>query len=140
MKRCFKCKRKKPIESFYSHPATADKHLNKCKACTKKDVRRHYYSPEGRKNIIAYEAARARSPERRKKRIEYAKGMRRRNPGKYRTRQRTTQAVKSGKLVKKPCWCGSEKVQAHHTDYRRPLLVQWLCRKHHMEAEGKQPF
>jgi hypothetical protein len=35
---CFKCGIEKNIDNFYSHPKTADKHLNKCKECTKKDV------------------------------------------------------------------------------------------------------
>ena len=42
--------------------------------------------------------------------------------------------VKWGFIVKRPCHvCGAEKVQAHHTDYSQPLLVCWLCTKHHRE-------
>lgn len=46
-------------------------------------------------------------------------------------------AVKSGRLVKKPCEvCGAEKVVAHHEDYNKPLHVKWLCTLHHW-AEHK---
>lgn len=41
-------------------------------------------------------------------------------------------AIRDGKLIKKPCEvCGAEEVHAHHDDYSQPLRVRWLCPKHH---------
>jgi hypothetical protein len=141
MKRCFKCKKAKPLDQFYVHSETLDGHLGKCKACTKKDVRRRYYDPRFRPNIIAYEKARFRQPDRKAKALEYAKQARKRHPGKARARTKVARAVRAGKIKRLPCQtCGSLKVEAHHTDYRKPLSVVWLCRKHHMEAENKSPF
>lgn len=39
---------------------------------------------------------------------------------------------KRGKLVPQPCHCGA-KAEKHHHDYSKPLEVEWLCRKHHLE-------
>ena len=139
-KQCFKCRRVKDISLFYKHPQMGDGHLGKCKSCTKKDVKRRYYDPESRQKIIEYEHKRFKTPQRREKVKEYQARMREKYPGKYKARMKLSNAIRNGKLIKYPCWCGEEKVEAHHKDYRKPLDVQWLCRKHHMELENKQPF
>jgi hypothetical protein len=37
--------------------------------------------------------------------------------------------------IPQPCQvCGSEITYAHHTDYRKPFLVEWLCGRHHFEV------
>lgn len=44
-------------------------------------------------------------------------------------------AIKRGRVTRKPCEsCGSERSQAHHEDYSKPLEVKWVCKKCH-EAE-----
>lgn len=141
MKKCFKCLTKKPLAQFYPHKQMADGHLNKCKLCAKKDVRRRYYDPSSREQIVAYEQERAKLPARRAKVADYQRTRRARHPGKNRARQKINNLIRSGTLEKLPCQiCGETKVEAHHTDYRKPLEVQWLCRTHHLEAEGKTPY
>lgn len=49
-------------------------------------------------------------------------------------------AVGSGKIKKKNCEYPNGKcegqVQAHHWDYKKPLEVTFLCRKHHILADN----
>lgn len=139
MKKCFKCLRKKSLDKFYKHKGMADGYLNKCKNCTKKDVKRRYGDPTTKKRIIEYERLRYKTPERKAQIMGYQKKMRKKFPGKYRARNLVNNAIRDGKIIKKPCEiCREVKVEAHHEDYRKPLKITWLCRKHHLESEGKK--
>lgn len=40
-KKCFKCLQIKPLSDYYIHKRMGDGHLNKCKDCTKSDVKNH---------------------------------------------------------------------------------------------------
>lgn len=46
---------------------------------------------------------------------------------------RLHKAVKRGLVIRQACLvCGeTNKTEAHHEDYTKPLEVVWLCRKHH---------
>lgn len=48
-------------------------------------------------------------------------------------RSATNHAIRDGKLIPKPCEVCGEKAEAHHDDYEQPLLVRWLCFKHHRQ-------
>lgn len=126
-KRCFKCGEMKPVFQFYKHPMMADGRLNKCRLCTKRDVRENRYAKHA--YYRAYDAIRAKTPKRRELSARTQARMRIESPGKTKARNRVTNAVRDGRLTKQPCVdCGhSERVTAHHTDYRKPLLVEWLC-------------
>jgi hypothetical protein len=137
-KRCFKCKRRKPLRQFYRHPAMADGHLNKCVACAKRDVKKNYQ--DNREAKHAYERRRSRTLERRKYISDASRRHRRLNPGRYKARTAVNNAIRDGRLKRGPCkvpGCNG-KPQAHHKDYRRPLDVEWICFKHHRELEHGQ--
>ena len=59
------------------------------------------------------------------------------NKDKLKVRSAVRYAMKTGKLVKQPCFvCGEVEVHAHHPDYSMPLDVVWLCAIHHREVHG----
>lgn len=132
MKKCFKCNNEKPLSEFYRHAGMKDGHLNKCKLCTKKDVRldranspnaREYDRKRWRENAL-----------RRKKMIDRAKEWRKKNSLGYKAHYSVSNAIRDGRLKRMPCEvCGEKRVHAHHDDYSMPLNVRWLCPAHHQQ-------
>lgn len=109
-----------------------DGRLGKCKDCAKKDVRenrerRHDY-------YLDYDRRRSGRPER----IAGIAESKRRHPLHEKARRAVHVEIAAGRMVRQPCEvCGERRVDAHHTDYSKPLEVRWLCRKHHMELHRK---
>jgi uncharacterized OB-fold protein len=61
-----------------------------------------------------------------------------RNPDKIKAQSSIANAVRDGKILRKPCEkCGNPVSQAHHPDYSKPLEVVWLCVKHHREIHRR---
>lgn len=137
-KKCFRCGVIKELELFYKHKQMEDGHLGKCKSCTKKDVQKRYFDPNGRQRIREYERLRFKDPKRKEKLAKYRIKRDRTLPGKYRARKMVNKGIKNGTIIKLPCRvCGNPKSQGHHEDYRKPLQVIWLCFKHHREHHGQ---
>lgn len=133
---CFKCREEKPLSEFYAHKKMRDGHLNKCKECTKRDVKSNY-----RKNRVQrqdYEKRREQDPKRKAAKLEYMRKVRASNPEAYKARTAVDNALRDGRLKKEACvlcHC-EERVQAHHPDYSKPLDVVWLCRDCHRRHHG----
>jgi len=148
MKECFKCGAEKPLTDFYKHSRMKDGHLNKCKECTKRDVRDRRFDPKTREAVLAYDRARGnrqppeyfvayreKYPEKLKARL---KANRERWPEKYKARNAVSNAVRDGRLHK-PDHCEScgtsdfRQLEGHHDDYSKPLDVRWLCAPCHRQ-------
>lgn len=139
LKECFKCKKVKPINEFYKHPKMGDGHLGKCKECTKKDVSSNY--ADNREQYAEYEKKRFQDKKRKEATIVYQRNRRARNPEKYKANNEVGNALRDCRLKEEPCEvCGDLVVEAHHEDYSKPLDVNWLCRKHHLERHGKKAY
>lgn len=140
-KTCFKCSRLLPISDFYRHKRMSDGTLNKCKECTRNDVSTNYRKRHG--YYAAYELERKRRPERKLQKKEYKKRRRQRNPDKDKARNKLSNAIRDGRVIRpEMCqMCGKScKPEAHHTDYSRPLDVLWLCFIcHRTHGHGQSP-
>ena len=125
---CKKCLTTQPVANFYL--TTKGKVQGECKECTK--------ARAGRTRLKDYEKYSAkwrescRSPENRKRRLEWGSRQRIDAPLKYTARTAVAYAIRTGRMMRKPCeFCGSLRSQAHHDDYTRPFDVMWLCQAHH---------
>lgn len=139
IKKCFKCGKYKFIKEFYKHKLMKDGYLGKCIVCCKTEAKERYFSPKFRDKRIEYEKNREKDPERRKKKLIYQRTTRLKHKEQKIAYDTYHKALRNGEIIKKPCEiCGKiNNVQAHHEDYTKPLSVNFLCRKHHLQKHNK---
>lgn len=133
-KTCFKCGVTKPLTEFYRHSMMADGHLNKCKACTKSDVRAHRAAND---SVRQYDRERAKQPHRIAMRAQVVSEWRQAHPERRAAHLAVQYAIRRGQLKPLPCWVCGAKAEAHHPDYSHPLDVVWLCPRHHKLAHAE---
>jgi hypothetical protein len=149
VKTCKECGAQLPLSDFYTHPKMADGHLNKCKACVRNRVKKHRAENIERirsdarlrnkiksksQASINYRRSDAGKKAHRKACIAYHE----RHPDRRLARHITGNAIRDGKLKRLPCEiCGLEQSEAHHVAYDSPLLVVWLCTKHHAQIHAE---
>lgn len=149
-KKCFKCGRVMPIDSFYRHPQMTDGHLNKCKECTKSDITKNredkieYYKEYDRNRADLPRRVEARrlyaeqaktDPERKAKKAISMDKYKNKYPEKYKAHYKMRDNMRDKKIEKPELCsvCGKKKnLEGHHHDYSKPLDVLWVCRKCHI--------
>ena len=110
----------------------ADGHLNKCKECSKKDVRKHRL--ENLKKIREYDRQRGKLDHRIAQSIEVNRVWRAEDKIRVAAHNAVARALRAGTLQKLPCVrCQSKKSVAHHEDYDNKLDVMWLCQPCHKQ-------
>lgn len=150
MKICFKCGKEKDLSEFYKHKQMGDGHLGKCKSCTKIDSKIRAEKPENINSVKETKRLWARSckgVETTKKYLSTGKGKlcstvakkiyEEANPKKASAHRMVNNAVKYG-MLKKPTFCEqcnkeNKIIHGHHSDYNKPLDVDWLCPSCHSE-------
>lgn len=148
---CSRCGETKPIEQFQKR---GEYRVTFCNACHNERLRAKYDAdPEYalQKKLTAHEYRRANPEHVAAKKKEWQQTnphkvrtavaqSRRRHPEHVAAREAMAEAVKSGALIRQPCWCGNPKTDGHHHKGYAPehwLDVVWLCRKHHAELHRK---
>lgn len=117
--KCGRCKTIKPITEFHRNRHTANGINNWCGECRRSATKVSKSTPKHRLTRNAY--------------ARQYKKHRRGESNKIKIRGLAQTALKQGRLTKQPCIvCATTvNVQAHHSDYSKPLDVDWLCTKHH---------
>lgn len=134
LKTCFKCNVEQPLTEFYKHPQMGDGHLNKCKTCTKADMKNSRAS--NAEHYRDYERKRASLPHRKELRERVNASYHAEHPMRRKARISVGNAVRDGRLVPQPCFVCGRKAEAHHPNYDEPLDVVWLCPSHHKQAHA----
>lgn len=140
MIQCKKCGGEKTEDDFYAS------NLGSCKECVKQRVRdnrrenlsyyrsydRARYRESDERKALARATSNSEAAARAKKR--YVERIKMETPEKIRARNAVEYALRKGTL-KRATSCffceGSERLEAHHVDYHRPLDIYWLCSRCH---------
>ncbi len=111
----------------------------KCKTCMSAYARKRYV--EQRDRILDQSKSWKRTDRGRLLQAASTERARRKRPEARRANIAVMNALQSGRLLREPCHvCGVIPAQAHHPDYSRPLDVEWLCPKHHVELHKEYRY
>jgi len=128
--KCHICKEPLPLDFFTPDERRPNGKSSQCKKCIAEYSRLHY---KKNKQTIKDKVKKYYS-----KNYEKIVEKLQRYPEKNKARTELRSKVKQGLVIKQPCEvCGEKKVQGHHSNYSKPLEVNWLCVKHHGEIHRK---
>ena len=137
MKKCSKCKQLKGEAEFYKDKRTPDGLKYQCKEChMESSIRTRDENLKRKYNKEYMRRERKRNPEKYRKRERIFSRKRPKNK-KYLARKKLNNALKREDINKpnKCSDCGKKaKVTAHHKNYEKPLDIEWLC----YECHGKR--
>lgn len=143
-KTCTKCEQVLALTEFYEEKRGRYGLRGKCKKCCNASSAKHYkanreamlaqhreWRETNRESIRAYFRERTKNLTREQitKHNASHKAYQSRNPIKISAKNQANHAIRSGRLIRKPCERCSRTthIHAHHEDYTKPLDVVWLC-------------
>ena len=127
MKHCNHCNRDLSKSRFHLRSASNDGLAARCKDCQSIYDAQRLHQPDRVALRLAYKLT-----DHGKKRLsDGGKAWLKRNPSKRNAHIALNNALRFRHVIKRPCVCGSDDVQAHHADYAKPLDVEWLCTQCH---------
>jgi hypothetical protein len=137
MKKCIKCGEVKELSEFYGDSSRKSGLHPWCKDC-KKTKQKHYQKTtagkivHSRANKSYCKTLKGKKATRKKYEVQKEN-----HPEKEKARVALNDAVRVGKIKKGLCViCKSNKVEAHHPDYQKPLDIIWLCKDHHTKLHN----
>ncbi len=127
---CIECDIERPVGDFYLLRGKPEK---RCKPCRRIESRERHRLPAVKARALitgtAYQDSPAGRAAQGRYRVKLVGGLARM------AREAVDNAVRRGALTRGPCEgvrCRStEQTEGHHDDYRRQLVVRWLCPMHH---------
>lgn len=131
-KTCPDCQKEKSLSDFFQSPRPKGKKWvsRRCKPC-------HNKYCAGYRRTLEYKEThdKWKNSERGKKVIKNRMAnWRKNNKDKRIAQSAISNAIRDGRLKRQPCIiCSLPDAEAHHPNYRKPLQVVWLCKKHHSQ-------
>ena len=147
MKKCTKCYKLRQSKSFYPNKKTKDKLDSWCRFCRStyllakiqqqkwRDKHKGYI--ENWKLVNKYSSSKENIKWRKAHPFYWKKE--KRDKKKLWARWNFKNHIRYGKIKRQICEVvGCSQIgEGHHADYTKPLDVQWLCKKHHIEHHKK---
>lgn len=139
-KKCSKCGRELPLTDFNKNRNSKDGLQEACRSCFSK-YNRERYAKNREKIKSDVKDYRKNNPEN-----VFDTRMRicEKNPTMVNAQKAVYEAVKAG-IIERPrhcsgCGCSDEehRIEAHHSDYSKPLDVIWLCTPCHRELDKRR--
>ena len=136
MKQCCTCKQLKPFVEFYIDRRNQDGHRSQCRACMAQRWQRYYQAKLRTPKQRRYYRQKAHAWYIQNKVVVLRRLATEAQTIKGKARKLVRNRVQNGTLKKaRRCeMCHRQtRLDGHHDDYSKPLVVRWLCALHHKE-------